>query len=53
MHLHPHTDEGFYVADGELTFVFQDREVVGNPGTFVSCRAASSTPHMSPKRCVA
>jgi mannose-6-phosphate isomerase-like protein (cupin superfamily) len=35
MHLHPHTDEGFYVADGEITFVFPDREMVAGPGTFV------------------
>ena len=35
MHTHPHTDEGFYVGDGELTFVFPDREVVAGPGTFV------------------
>ena len=35
MHTHPHTDEGFYVGDGEVTFVFPDREVVAGPGTFV------------------
>jgi len=35
MHIHPHTDEGFYVGDGELTFVFPDRQVVAGPGTFV------------------
>ncbi len=34
-HVHPHTDEGFYVADGELTFVIGDREVVAPAGTFV------------------
>ena len=35
IHLHPHTDEGFYVAEGELRFVFPDREVTAGPGTFV------------------
>ena len=35
LHVHPHTDEGFYVADGELTFVLGDREVVAPAGTFV------------------
>jgi hypothetical protein len=24
MHVHPHTDEGFPVGDGELPFVFPD-----------------------------
>lgn len=35
MHIHPHTDEGFYVGDGEMTIVFPDREVVAGPGSFV------------------
>ncbi len=35
MHMHPHTDEGFYIADGEMRFVFPDREVLAGPGTFV------------------
>jgi mannose-6-phosphate isomerase-like protein (cupin superfamily) len=35
MHIHPHTDEGFYIGEGEMTFVFPDREVVAGPGTFV------------------
>ncbi len=35
LHIHPHTDEGFYIADGEMTFVFTDREVVGPSGSFV------------------
>lgn len=35
LHLHPSTDEGFYIADGEVTFVFPDREVTAGPGTFV------------------
>jgi len=35
MHIHPHTDETFYVSEGELTFVFPDREVIAGPGSFV------------------
>ena len=35
VHVHPDTDEGFYVAEGELTFILGDREVVAGPGTFV------------------
>jgi mannose-6-phosphate isomerase-like protein (cupin superfamily) len=35
MHIHPHTDEAFYVGEGELTFVFPDREVVAGPGSLV------------------
>jgi mannose-6-phosphate isomerase-like protein (cupin superfamily) len=27
LHLHPHTDEAFYVADGDATFLLGDREV--------------------------
>jgi mannose-6-phosphate isomerase-like protein (cupin superfamily) len=27
LHLHPHTDETFYVADGEATFLLGDREL--------------------------
>ena len=35
LHVHPHTDEAFYVADGELTFRLGNREVVAGAGTFV------------------
>ena len=35
MHFHPHTDEGFYVGEGELTFIFPGREVIASPGSFV------------------
>ena len=35
LHLHPHTDEAFYVAEGELTFRFPDQELVAPAGTFV------------------
>src|SRR3712207_2017017 len=35
LHIHPHTDEGFYIAEGELTFQLGDREVVAGAGAFV------------------
>lgn len=35
MHVHPYTDEGFYIGEGEGTFVFPDREVIVGPGSFV------------------
>jgi mannose-6-phosphate isomerase-like protein (cupin superfamily) len=34
-HLHPHTDETFYVASGEATFLLGDREVQVAPGSMV------------------
>jgi len=27
LHVHPHTDEAFYVADGDATFLLGDREL--------------------------
>jgi mannose-6-phosphate isomerase-like protein (cupin superfamily) len=27
LHVHPHTDEAFYLADGQATFLLGDREV--------------------------
>jgi quercetin dioxygenase-like cupin family protein len=27
LHVHPHTDEAFYVADGDVTFLLGDREL--------------------------
>lgn len=27
LHLHPHTDEAFYVADGQATFLLEDRQI--------------------------
>jgi mannose-6-phosphate isomerase-like protein (cupin superfamily) len=48
MHIHPHTDEGFYISDGELTFVFPDREVVAGPGSFVVVpRGVEHTAHIT------
>ena len=35
LHLHPHTDEAFYIAEGEMTFQLEDRVVVAGAGTFV------------------
>jgi quercetin dioxygenase-like cupin family protein len=35
LHVHPHTDEAFYVAEGELTFQLGTREVVAHAGSSV------------------
>ena len=35
LHRHPHTDEGFYVAEGELTFQLGDQELAAGAGSFV------------------
>lgn len=35
LHIHPHTDEAFYVAEGELSYRFGDREAVAGAGSFV------------------
>jgi mannose-6-phosphate isomerase-like protein (cupin superfamily) len=35
LHFHPHTDEAFYVAEGQLTIVFPDEEFVAPAGTLV------------------
>ena len=35
LHLHPHTDEAFYIAEGEMTFQLGDQEVVAGAGAFV------------------
>jgi len=35
VHLHPHTDEAFYVADGEATFLLGNREHRVTAGGFV------------------
>lgn len=34
-HVHPHTDEAFYVADGEATFQLGDRELQLGAGSLV------------------
>ena len=35
LHVHPETDEAFYVAEGDATFVLGDREVVATGGDLV------------------
>jgi mannose-6-phosphate isomerase-like protein (cupin superfamily) len=35
LHLHPNTDESFFVASGEATFLLGDREVSLTSGGFV------------------
>ena len=35
LHLHPHTDELFYIADGEATFQLGDRELQLSAGALV------------------
>lgn len=35
LHIHPHTDEALYVAEGELTFRLGDRDVVAGAGSIV------------------
>ena len=48
MHIHPHTDEGFYNGEGETTFVVSDREVAAGPGTFVFVpRGIQHTAHIT------
>jgi mannose-6-phosphate isomerase-like protein (cupin superfamily) len=34
-HVHREEDDAFYIVEGEMTFVFGDREVPAPPGTFV------------------
>jgi quercetin dioxygenase-like cupin family protein len=35
LHVHPQTDEAFYVAEGEPTFKLGDREISASPGSLV------------------
>ena len=35
VHSHPHTDEGFYVAEGDAMFNLDGREVAAPAGSFV------------------
>lgn len=35
LHLHPDTDEAFYVADGDATFLLGDREISVTSGSLV------------------
>ena len=36
MHLHAHTEEGFYVVGGELGLSLDDQETVCGPGTYTA-----------------
>ena len=42
-HTHPNTDEAFYVAEGEATFLLGDRELTVTAGGFVF--VPRDTPH--------
>lgn len=44
LHVHPHTDEAFYVADGEATFQLGDRRGPGHRGG-TRLRATGDGPH--------
>jgi oxalate decarboxylase/phosphoglucose isomerase-like protein (cupin superfamily) len=35
LHVHPHTDEAFYIGDGNATFLLGDREVPATAGGLV------------------
>src|SRR5215203_3491814 len=35
LHLHPDTDEAFYLAEGEATFLLGDREILARGGDLV------------------
>src|SRR5687767_7272082 len=35
LHVHPNTDEAFYIADGDATFLLGDREVLVSGGSVV------------------
>lgn len=43
LHVHPHTDEAFYLAEGDGIFVLGDREVPVSAGGFVF--VPRGTPH--------
>ena len=51
-HVHADEDDAFYIVEGEMTFLFGDREVSAPPGTFVlvppgvahGCRNPSAEP---------
>ena len=43
LHVHPHTDEAFYVARGEITCLLGDREIMVPAGGFVFI--PRGTPH--------
>ena len=42
-HIHSHEEEGFYVLDGEITFLIGEKQIVATPGTFANMPVG--TPH--------
>jgi len=40
-HVHSREEEGFYVLEGELTFLVGDRRIVAGPGTFANMPVGS------------
>jgi hypothetical protein len=48
VHFHPHTDEAFYVADGDATFRLGDREVRSPREVSCSCHGGAPTPSGTP-----
>jgi hypothetical protein len=52
LHVHPHTDETFYVADGDATFQLGDREVHSAPVPSSSCPGGCPTVWNSGDRAV-
>jgi mannose-6-phosphate isomerase-like protein (cupin superfamily) len=43
VHVHSREEEGFYVLEGEITFVLEDGRLAAGPGTFVNMPVG--TPH--------
>jgi len=51
MHVHPDTDEGFYVGEGELPSSLPTERSSRAPARSSSFHAASNTQRASPGRC--
>jgi len=47
-HVHPHTDEAFYVASGEITCLLVDREIKVLEAASSSSRVEHPTPRGTP-----
>jgi mannose-6-phosphate isomerase-like protein (cupin superfamily) len=47
-HVHPHTDEAFYIAGGEATFLLGDRQVRVTAGGLYSSHGGCPTPPGTP-----
>src|SRR3954453_22876637 len=48
LHVHPHTDEAFYVADGDATFRLGDGRSRSPRGALFSCPGGAPTPSGTP-----